>query len=73
MDFEQELNRMIDIMTAQSGRSLNSIVMHPNTAQAMVSNTSDLAEGGMVGDGSIRCSMEYTFLVTMRGGYRAHI
>ena len=53
MDFEQELSRMVDIMTAQSGRIPNRIVMHPDTARAMVSNTSDLAEGGVVGDGSI--------------------
>ena len=53
MDFEQELSRMVDIMTAQSGRIPNRIVMHPDTARAMVSNTSDLAEGGVVGDGYI--------------------
>ena len=51
MDFEQELSRMVDIMTAQSGRIPNRIVMHPDTARAMVSNISDLAEGGVVGDG----------------------
>lgn len=53
MDFEQELNQMIDAMTARVGRYPNRIIMHPDTAQSMVSRANDLAEGGEIGDGYI--------------------
>jgi len=48
MDFEQELNQMIDTMTARVGQRPSRIVMHPDTAQAMASfsymHFNDLAE-----------------------------
>ncbi len=53
MDFEQELNQMIDAMTARVGRCPNRIIMHHDTAQSMVSRTNDLAGGGEIGDGYI--------------------
>ncbi len=48
MDFERELNQMIDAMTERVGQRPSRIVMHPDTAQAMVSfshmHFNDLAE-----------------------------
>ncbi len=53
MDFEQELNHMIDSMTARVGRCPDRIIMHPDTARSMVSHTNDLAGGGEIGEGYI--------------------